>query len=420
MSSNGLFYISSSKSGKSEGPDRHVIPKTDVNIDTFLSLLPTKEIALTAKPTSDQSTIDDSDPWAIWMAKLGGEGSSLSVKFDDSQKLNIQYFSFRIKSPWAICFSSSDTALCSSFGPDVASGIPKPGMMEKGTPIYFSLDVNQDFENIFSTVTEVFTYAGLQDRLPALPQELRSQKVSLKKENVDKKRNCLWFYPDQELRATLRLSFSLDDINSLTSLLGQVLQGLTFGEASVIIKKSITSDTSDANSDPTETGQAAFEIPCSVTSKGGTASLIGSLIPVQEGYYFSIKLDTEDSLDIIVSWLVGLLPGGEDFNSITDILLKQDFFKNHIHLRRIRVDINKSKDGTQLQLQSVAIDIEISTASFGQKPSEPKRVTFLVSYSWTRSLGTLGSLSGRLWNSESWHPVALHLLYLNTNDIRVQ
>ncbi|KAF5025355.1 hypothetical protein F66182_2566 [Fusarium sp. NRRL 66182] len=397
MSGDTKFYITSSKAGKSEGPDRHVISESDVNIDTFLSFLPTQEIILSAKPTTGLSKIDDSDPWARWITRVGGEGSAISVGFDDAEKFKIQQLNVTIAQPWSMHFSSSNSAISSSFGDDLAAKIPTPGMREDGSPIYFGLDMDQEFVSIPSTVSQLFELAGMQKRASQIPKELLDQKVSLSKRNAAKKRNGLWFYPDQELQTTLRLCFALGDIDSIGSVLHKVLPDLKVDDAAVIVKKSIASETSDGTSEVTETAHAAFEIQCSVTSGGSTALLMGSLVPVTNGYYLSIKLDTGDQqtadpLGVVISWLVGFLPEGEDFQSVTEILFKKDFFKEHIHLRRIRVDVEKS------QLRNVSIDIEISTSSFGQKPGEPSRATFLVSYTWARSLGTYGSLQGRFWN----------------------
>lgn len=399
----GKFYIYSTKAGKDDGPNAHIVAASDANIDAFLALLPDKGIVLTEKPTQTSPQFDNSDKWATWMTTWGAN-AILSLTFDNVTTLVIQSFSFQLKTPWDLVFSSSEEALTFTYGLDTAtnkSRVPKPGMMAEGTPVYFGLDPQKTSSNPTSTVGDLFKYAGSDKLAAALPQGLQTQAATLKLGDAGEKRNSLWFYPDKSFKTWMRLRFVLDGIQPIDDIIKEPLKGLAIQEAAIVVKTSFAVDSTKPQPQAAKTSQVYFEVDGSVTVNNETAYLLVGMDVFATGYYLTMQItsdpkQTADPFTVLVAWLASLLPGDTDLDSIKETLLKENFFTDHIHLRRLRVDVDTTHGPARLE--GVNVDVEISTGSFGQGNDKSKRVAFLVAYSWSRALGSVGSIQGQLWN----------------------
>lgn len=395
------YTIYSSKAGKSPGDNVHVLSPTPKNIDNFLSLLPDEALILSAKPTGTSAVVDASDKWAKWMTNWDISGE-LSMTYDNATSLNIQSFQFHIKAPWDVTFSSSADALKFAFGP-TATGealVSSPGMPDDGSPIYFGLDPKATPGDLKSSVGKLFEFAGLDDLGKNLPiKGLDLLTTTLKLSNTTgPQRNALWFSPEQHLKTTMRLQFDLDSADALESALTAVLKGLEFQSFSIACKKTLVF--LDTNKGPTAVtgGDINFEMQCSV--QHGSSDPVKMLLALQLtrfSYQLTFKIDSKNGLEGIVQWLASLIPGGGGVDAIDKIFkMTGNLFTDHIFLRRLRVGV--SSTGKTPKLNSVGLDIEVSSGDFGQGSNKGERAAFLITYSWAASIGGMGSINGGFWN----------------------
>ncbi|KAF9768837.1 hypothetical protein IL306_013797 [Fusarium sp. DS 682] len=418
------FYIYSQAAGKG-GPNVHTISVNDINLEKFLGFLPDKGIVLAAKPDGISAKFDDSDPWATWMTNWD-EHSKMTVDFDDKDKLNIQAFNLEITAPWNITFSSSDVTLAFTFGGEdffttSAAKVPRPGMTNDGTPVYFGLDINRTPNDLKSTVGDLFKLAGLFSIVQVLPPVLMSRGVSLIRKDAGKERNAMWFRPENQFETIMRLRFTLDDSKELNSIFTKVLPGLEFTKSAMILTTSKALCVTNKGHLPLSSGIIDFEIDATIKAKERVAELLVGLEIFPTGYslvfQFNSDSQNDDPLTTIILWLASFLPDSKSLDDIENVLGKENFFTNHIHLRQVRIDLDTSEGYTQLE--SVCVDIEVSTDKFGVGNDQSKRVPFLVTYSWNRDIGSFGTLLGRLWNGFNTDLTrVLDPRYEKTTDLR--
>ncbi|RYC86244.1 hypothetical protein BFJ63_vAg10886 [Fusarium oxysporum f. sp. narcissi] len=399
------FYIYSQAAGKPSGPNVHTISGDDVNLEKFLGFLPDKGIVLAAKPDGTSAKFDDSDPWATWMTNWD-EQIKMTVTFDDKDNLNIQAFNFEITEPWNVTFSSSDLTLAFTFGGEdffttSAAKVPRPGMTKDGTPVYFGLDINRTQNDLKSTVGGLFKLAGLLSIVQVLPPVLQNRGVSLIRKDAGKERNAMWFRPENQFETIMRLRFTLDDNKELNSIFTKVLPGLEFTQSAMILTTSKALCVTNKGHLPLSSGSIEFEIDAIVKADDNhKAKLLVGLEIFPTGYslvfQFNSDSQNDDPLTTIILWLASFLPDSESLDDIKKLLGKENFFTSHIHLRQVRIDLDTSEG--YIQLECVCVDIEVSTDKFGVENDQSKRVPFLITYSWTRGIGSFGTLLGRLWN----------------------
>ncbi|KAF4947853.1 hypothetical protein FGADI_10091 [Fusarium gaditjirri] len=404
VADNNKFYIYSQGAGKS-GPNVHTISGDDINLEKFLGFLPDKGVVLAAKPDGTSAKFDDSDPWATWMTNWD-EHSKMTIDFDDKDNLNIQAFNFEITAPWKVTFSSSDVTLAFTFGGEdffttSAAKVPRPGMTNDGTPVYFGLDIKRTPNDLKSTVGDLFKLAGLSSIFNVLPAALQSRGVSLIQKDAGKKRNALWFRPENQFETIMRLRFTLDDNKELNGIFTQVLPGLEFTTSAMILTTSKALCVTNQGHLPLSSGSIEFEIDATIKAdENHEAKLLVGLEIFPTGYSLAFQFNSDsqkdDPLTTIILWLANFLPDSKSLNDIKELLGKGNFFTEHIHLRQVRVDLDSSEG--YIQLESVCVDIEVSTGEFGVGNDKRKRIPFLVTYSWTRGIGSFGTLLGRLWN----------------------
>ncbi|KAK3395147.1 hypothetical protein B0H63DRAFT_408500 [Podospora didyma] len=385
------YYIYSSKSGKSSGGNVHVLSPSPKNIDDFLSLLPDEGIALTSTPTVTSAVLDASDKWATWMTNWDASGE-LSVHYDDPKTLNFQWFEFSIKAPWKIVFSSKTGALNFAFGVDPVKGalVPVPGVADEGTPLYFGLDPVATTSDPKSSVADLFTWVGLDSLGQNLPiKGLSLIKTTLKRASASESRNALWFSPEQQLKATMRLQFELDSAKVLSDTLTSVLPGLEFQKFSIACKKVLVLGETSNGKEAIAAGDVEFEIDCSVKTVN-TMELSLRVFP--SSLELNFKMTSPNAFAGIVGWIVGLLPGDAGADTIEKILT--NLFKDHFFLHRLTVSIDTS--GSSPSLAGLSVDIEVA-GKFGQGSNESQMPAFLISYNWAKGFGDLGSINGDFW-----------------------
>lgn len=392
------YYIYSSKSGKTSDANTKVLSEDKTNLDNFLDLLPDEGITLSKLPSGKVAELDASDKWKTWMTNWDAN-CTLSITVDDNANMNIQSFEFHLTTPYDLVFSSSASALLFSFGTSGA-GISPPGINNDGSPLYFGLDPSKS-KAATTSIKDVFSFASLNGAVQRLPSPVVELKATFNPKEGSEKRNALWFSPEEQLGATIRLQFGIDDVRKFQDVLDNKLPGLKFTSVNLICKKEIALADTNQGQEALPTGGIAFDISCSITPNGGSNIDMILALEVSETEYdltFNVKDPLHgDAFTGIIAWLLGLLPQGGGVDDIQKILEKDDIFKGYIHLRRLKVALDTVKKGSP-ELSSVTVEIEVS-GKFGHGDNT-QRAPFLVTYSWSASGGPLGSIMGDFWNCE--------------------
>jgi len=397
VASNGEFKIYSSKAKQpAGGGDTKETLQGGTGIDNFVSLLIDEVLVLQSVPTDSNLSVEFdyvSDQLAVWMRLLDPK-ATFTLGFDNASNKNITSFDFRLTAPsqWDLTFSSSQTALLFSFG-DEGAKIPLPGVIDDGALLYFGLDQAKS-KVVNATITDLFGFVGL----PAVPPSaIGDWTASLKPENAASKRNAMWISPAGDYQTIVRLQFALDATSSgvFQNVMSKALKSFQINEVDVICKKVVTRAKSEGKYIAVSDGEITIEASCSLKPKDRELKITAGIGFHIGGYDLTLRFDDQDVLGVILEW-VGEL-AGEDVTFIQSLVdgEKNSPFGKNIFLRRVKIGLDASIDGMEVDFRSFSLDIEVK-ASFGSNP------VFLLSYQWAKNQGTLQSIKGSFWNCESF------------------
>ncbi|EFY85733.1 putative transcriptional activator srcap-like protein [Metarhizium acridum CQMa 102] len=390
------YYIYSYDSGRRPDPNTKVLFQDEPNLNTFLDQLPDKGITLSQQPPDKVAELDASDAWKTWMTNWDAN-CALSITVDDNTSMNVQSFEFHLTTPYDLAFSSGPDALIFSLGTN-ASGIPPPGIQSDGSTLYFGLDPGKS-KAVNTTIKDVFSFANLEDGIEQFPDLVTGLEATLDPTEANEKRNAIWFTPGKYLSTTIRLQFGIKDTEGFQKLLADELQGLEFTNIELICKKETILGDADTEEEAVSIGTIVFETSGSITPKGKTGiDIILGLAVSKTQLDLTINVNdpaNENVFTDIIAWLLDLLPQGSGVDGFQTLLEKDDIFKDYIHLRRLRIILASTGQGSP-KLSSVKVDVEVS-GNFGNA-NKAQRAPFLVSYSWDANAGQLGSIVGDFWN----------------------
>jgi hypothetical protein len=396
---NEKYYIWSSKAQKIPGTKGHSLVPGTIE-DTFVASLTNGFIILVSEPIDSNLVVDldSTDELVKWLSILNSKrkgGYKFSLEFDKLK--NIKGFHFHLSKPWELTFSSTAKDLEFSFGPS-ASRIPAPGINEKGTLLYCGLNESMP-KPVDATIGEIASYAGLVSMLEYLPSTLLEVKVKLDAATAKHKRNAVWLNPLLSAETTARLQFQLDTLDALKKEL-DIIPHFNINEAYVVCKRVLGVMPSRTGPCPVNKGQVTFLAVCSITSMRLEMSVAISFLPSSITLAF---LPTANSSKLplmgIVSWIKDLAGVYLD----VDTMLKDSnaFIGEGIILRRVTIGLDLGEGAhRRTKVSRFNVDIEVP-AKLGRSPGSQQPVLFLISYSWIRGAGEMGSLQGRLWNCKS-------------------
>jgi hypothetical protein len=179
---------------------------------------------------------------------------------------------------------------------------------------------------------------------------------------------------------------------------------MTLSRADVIAKKNVVLAGTENGMDMMNNGSIVFDVECSVQAGTPGAPAVDMLAAV-EFFGFSISLvfifKSADPLSGILKWLAWLTGDATVESFVNEMLNKTvDSIKllPDANLRRMNITLDTSEDADKPTLSSFSITIEV-TANFGRGDGQVPSA-FLVTYSWSKITGDLGTLYGRLWNGE--------------------
>ncbi|KAI1634229.1 hypothetical protein F4809DRAFT_537672 [Biscogniauxia mediterranea] len=403
------YSIYASSAGKTPGENISVL-SPDSLVDKFVAgLNPDKVITLSAAPDPTAS-FDVSDETIKWFQNLDADAAG-SLTVDGSAAKNIQSFDFTLSQPWPLVFSSASDVLLFTFGSTgivggdaTGSRIEAPGIDPTGNMLTCGLDFVNMKDITGVKVKEVFEKANQGGMAEYVPDAILNLEVMLKKPDADAPpmRNALWFVPSADRRLETRLQFQLSAFEALQDLFSIALKGLVIESVDVVYKSKMLLALTENGEKPLSDGDVAFSIGCSVNSAESKVSMLAGVEFTASTINFTFMFLSPDPLAGILKWLAGLAEDDAVEKVVNDLLSKEENGTKVLPeatLRRLRVGLNTSKDPQNPRLGSFSFDIEVS-ASFGRKASTDTPV-FLITYSWDRSIGTYGTLTGQLWNDFS-------------------
>ncbi|KAI9648823.1 hypothetical protein NHQ30_003464 [Ciborinia camelliae] len=388
---NEKFYIWSTKAEKVPGTNG-IDLESGTSHDNFVCALKYGFIALVSEPTESNLIveIDSSDGLVEWFSLLNDnkkEGYKFSLKFDNQQKIESFHFSF--SNPWALPFGSATKDLEFSFGDD-SKQIPESGISLDGTTLYCGLDESL-LKPIEPTIRAVITYSGLASMLSYIPAIILDTEVTLDASTAKDNRNALWFRPANHFETTFRTQFELTTLENLQNELN-IIPDLIIKDANIVCKRVLGAmDTSTAQV-PINAGQIIFYTTVLVGSE--KSEMKAAILWLQT----SIKIILEptlESLASMLSWIAGFTGASLDVHQILED--SGAFKKDAIKLRRITIGLALGDAAyPATEVSDFRVDIEVP-ATFGQDHDSVQTVVFLITYSWTATIGGLGSLIGQLW-----------------------
>ena len=392
----GKYYLWSSNAQKDHNVNGQAL-ETGSREDKFVSLLKKGFIVLAAEPTETNPVveIDHSDVLSKWLSILNNvmePGFKFSVKFNKDKK--IESFHFTFSNPWALPLASTADGLQYSFG-DGAKQISPPGISEDGKTLFCGLDSSQ-LESLDPTVHAVISYSGLVSMLEHLPKPILNMKVHLDNKIAQHNRTALWFFAAPFYKTTFRAQFKLGTLQALQNEL-QVIRNLTIDDASIVCKRVVGAIESKEGMIPVNKGQIVFFATCRIGSaQFGMSTAIAWLET-----YIIITLRPKNSGVIeafvaVLEWIAGFTEAKLDVKTLLEE--SKAFDVSGVKLRSVSITIDLGEGRNPITAVSdVNVSIEVP-AKFGQNQQTEQTVVFLVSYSWSKDAGGLGTLQGRLWN----------------------
>lgn len=387
--------------------------------DKFVAALgPERKLILAAEPKGTPTDLDATDKTAQWFAQIDAVASVL-VTGPEAAKV-IASFHIDLVKPVPLSFSSDPDVLASAFG-DSASKIPAPGLVKNGAVLVCGLDFGQTFgdtKEIKTNVGGLFQFAGMPSARGYLPDKIADIPVSLKNSDGDPKkarRNALWFTPADSYQTVMRLQFSLGLAESapLQNVLGGALPGFTLKSAEAVTKRNLSLAKTSDGPMPLISGQVTFAITCSVKALDGPEVTATAAVDFTSSTVtLTFVFESEDPLDGVLQWLAERSNEPTLKDAVRGLLEKIENEKpilSRFALRRLSVGLD-SEDAEETEetgatgdnksnpsLASFSFDVE-ALATFGTGDGEPP-AAFLLSYSWDKDEGGIGTISGQFWGN---------------------
>ena len=239
---------------------------------------------------------------------------------------------------------------------------------------------------------DLFAYVGLAQRAKSLPSVLFKASVTLDGTNSKDTRNTLWVQPSRDFQTTLRLAFTLDAYKALEDLFADALPGLTLPKVSVVCRKNFVQGETATGTNPVVSGSIVFWInDGSVQAKNGPKATFDAAVDFGSSLTSFTFLFRGDTLTGVLAWLGELIC--QDLSSTVKDLLQKDSIFGEWSLRRVKLTL-KINSQNKWSLFSFGIDVEVK-AKFGSDTGSV--VTFLLSYFYSKTVGSLGTLTGKFW-----------------------
>lgn len=409
------YFIYSSTAGKSATASVQVL-EAGSSSDKFVSVLNQDQVIILSGSPNPTAEFDKTDTTAAWLALLDSNATA-SITVDSSTAAKpISSFSIQFKAPWTLVFSSATDVLLATFGAAsdlIGNGsgarIPPPGLSTDGAMLTCGLDFTQTPQVENCKIGDLFKFAGLAPLAETLPKAIMAMEANLDKTpdiNMPRQRNALWLSPKSDMHTTIRLQFHVGVIDELDRLLGSALKGLMLENAIAVCNRTSVLGQTINGPKAVEKGSFAFSVQASVQAGIPDAPKV-EFEPAIEFFETSILLtvlfQSRDTLTGILKWLAWLIDEQGTLDNLVQGLLEKEESGSRVfpefYLKRAIIRLDTSKSQANPVLDMFSFDIEVST-SFGRGSDTTSPAIFLISYTWSREIGGLGTLSGQFWNGK--------------------
>lgn len=207
-------------------------------------------------------------------------------------------------------------------------------------------------------------------------------------EELQGKRNAVWFLPSNDYRTTIRLEWPMDpttqeELNKFLKPLN-----LTLGTTSAIARRSSRWSTTGPSCQMLTQGSLVFHTEITINQIKLEATFEFSTTVTT--LTLTLNSKTSQALESILNWVKGLVPGDEKFDF--GDLQGQSFGSSSLgefHFRRITIGLIEDQSG-RAKLSTFSMDMEAGL-HHSPKPS----TLFLITYTYQKGQGS--TVNAKLW-----------------------
>jgi hypothetical protein len=292
-------------------------------------------------------------------------------------------------------FTTDESVLRMAFG-SIDPVLPT-GLLKRHCLLVLGLSSVEQLNPVY--LHDLLNFIGLEDLqanplialLGALPVKPPSTA-----EELQGKRNAVWFVPSNNYRTTVRLEWpmdqtTLDKLNDFLSLLSVKL-----GPTSVIARRTSFWSTSGSKCHMLSTGSLVFRTE--VTIQEIKLEAIFEFKSSATTLTLTLNTKSNQVLQTLLKWIQDLLPGPEAFNFAD--LQGQSFGSSSLgefHFRRIALELVKDQATGKAKLSTFRMDME---AALHHPTTGP--TLFLISYIYQKGDGS--TVQANLWCSPPTFP----------------
>ncbi|OXV09543.1 hypothetical protein Egran_02694, partial [Elaphomyces granulatus] len=271
------------------------------------------------------------------------------------------------------------------------------GLLKRHCLLVFGLSSVEQLKSVY--LHDLLNFIGLEDLqenplialLGALPVKPPSTA-----EELQGKRNAVWFVPSNNYRTTVRLEWPMDQTtqDQLNDFLSPL--SVKLGPTSVIARRTSFWSSNGPTSQMLSTGSLVFRTE--ITIQDIRLEAIFEFNRTVTTLTLTLNTKSDQVLGTLLDWVQDLLPGPEAFNFVD--LQGQSFGSSSLggfHFRRIAVELVKDQATGKAKLSTFRMDME---ASLHHPPTGP--TLFLISYIYQKGDGS--TIQANLWCSPPTFP----------------
>ncbi|KAI5777099.1 hypothetical protein EDC01DRAFT_761429 [Geopyxis carbonaria] len=387
-----------SSTAPTTAPAGHALPAKSP-LDLLISSHHSGSLHLTATPidaTPHLIPLAPEDDWAYWLSSIDSDDATfaLSVSAADAAPVvhGFEVTLHRLGVP--LVFSSAPSALTAALGAAPDAGLLTDPASPTRRILACGLIPPAASTPLVTTVTDLFTYAGLSPRLPSALPPLTATLATAAGGNA------LWFDPAGSYATTVRLCFTVTGagLTAFRDLFEAGIAGLHIGAlAAVVTRRTVEAATARGRA-IADVGGVAFRIGATLRTPRGDIDVAARLELRPRVAELVWELNSPGALAAIVDWLAGLAgveigvkewltPGKDGAGRVVR--------DAHLH----RVTLSLAFGESEVRVVGARLEIEVATGlgcgGDGSGDDKDKTTLFLLTFGWRREGGSY--FHGRLW-----------------------
>ncbi|KAK6516196.1 hypothetical protein TWF506_006107 [Arthrobotrys conoides] len=376
----------------------------------FMEGIPFRALVIQRKPVGKEDILlAENDPTAAWFATIhGNEARPLSIRFEtwpppdakirvpdrditlSATTLPVFSFDFLISSKYKV---TMDTTSAESVLEDITTPLLQSMMVDNSILIF---GLNPACPSFDIPLSEVAKYFGFSMDKFFVMKILGKMTLKLDTEVQganEKKRNALWFRPDEDWETVLRLQFRAET-PLINDLLRKHISDFKISNVKVIGKKIAYRSKRVGKEFANFQGHLTFLLDFEI----GALKLEASVEISDKFVVLRLRNNKSlvNGLGQILSWLGKKL--GENTLNLNDLLTSagEILDKETIAFRGLDIVLNVGQDGNLTGIDSINISFQVLLKIGGYEEDKGKvPIVFLFEFNWSKASGP--SLRGSLW-----------------------